>query len=89
MRVAEATIKELERNNQSYGKEIVRLEKELSMAKLCKSAADVHLGHAKKRAYEIGFEECRVLVTQILPADKAHLLQIPIERQPLEVDFPA
>lgn len=86
-KVAEAMIKGLERNNQSSGKEVAKLEKELSMAKLHKSAADIHLGHIKKRAYEVGFEECRVLVTQILLTYKAHLLQVSIRRQPLVADF--
>lgn len=39
---------------------------------------DTWLHHIKRKAYEVGFEEWKALVAQILLVDKVHLLQIPI-----------
>lgn len=70
MKIVEATIEELKKSNHFRGEEISRLERDLSMTKIHKSIAGVRFGHAKK-AYKIGFEECRALTIQMLPSDKA------------------
>lgn len=49
------------------------------MTKIRKSVMGIWFGHAERKAYETGFEECKALATQMLPPDKAHLLQVPIE----------
>lgn len=70
LKITEAMIEELKRSNHFHDKEISRLE-DLSIAKICKSAMSIQFGHAKKKAYETRFEECKVFAIQMLPLDKA------------------
>lgn len=59
LKVAKATIKELEKDNYFCGKEITRLEKELSIAmvqdQIHEDIVKVQLGHAWELAYKVGF----------------------------------
>lgn len=55
LKVTKAIIEELEKNSYSHGEEIVRLDRELSMTRICKSDMVVRFDYVEKRAYEIEF----------------------------------
>lgn len=80
-------INELRKSNHFHGEEILRLVRDLSMTKIFKSAMNIQFDHAEKRVYKIGFEKCRALVIQMWTPDKAQLLQVPVEEQPLAADL--
>lgn len=61
LKITKAIIKEIKKSSHFHGEEISRLEKDLSMTKICKSVMGIWFGHAEKKAYEIRFEEYRVL----------------------------
>lgn len=66
LEVVRITIDGLKRNNDSYGNEILRLQSKASLVEARTRAADTLLCHADSRAYETGFEDCKLLATQIL-----------------------
>lgn len=47
LKVIKAAIKELEKDSYSHGKEIARLERKLSIAKIHGNGAKFQLGHAR------------------------------------------
>lgn len=50
--IAESTIEGLRKDNQALGKEIAKLESELSLAKIHIRVADTQLGHIERRGHK-------------------------------------
>lgn len=75
------TINSLKDKVNNYGNEIIRLHGRTTLAEACMGAMETHHCHAESKGYKAGFEDCKLLVVQILSKDGAHLLQVPIMTQ--------
>lgn len=79
--VARITIDGLKKNINDYVEEVMRLQSKLSLVKTHVGAIDTQLRHAERKAYEAGFEDCKLLVAQTLMDASVRLLRVVVIAQ--------